>query len=426
MPRFLRPFFFASACALNLPAFAAFADVPASGSVLPYHLLEKAGTVSVFQGGFGSSAYQDPENPNRFYALTDRGPNADSPNKGEKVFVVRDYSPRIGHFAVAADGKISLLNSIIFTTPEGKPMTGLPNPEGYGATGEKAVDLDGHALGTDVYGIDSEGLVVMPDGSFYVSDEYGPHIVHFSKAGKQLLRLSPLGLKSNSSAQALPAVLALRRPNRGMEGLAITPDHETLVGIMQSTLYNPSKKAIKNKSLTRILTFNLKTGATAQYLYRQEKYGLSNSEIRAIDATHFLVDERDGHMPGGDKPAHKRLYEINLQGATDVNGDARAKNGLLIDGKPLETLSWDELAAAGIKPVQKRLVLDMEAANHYPHDKLEGMFFVGNNHQRLAVLNDDDFSIDAGKHGGIVQKILPRTQQIDHGTLYVVPIQVTE
>jgi len=52
-----------------------------------------------------------------------------------------------------------------------------------------------------------------------------------------------------------------------MEGLAVTPDEKTLVGIMQSTLYNPSKKAATNTTLARIVTFDLDTGETHQYLY---------------------------------------------------------------------------------------------------------------------------------------------------------------
>jgi hypothetical protein len=55
-----------------------------------------------------------------------------------------------------------------------------------------------------------------------------------------------------------------------MEGLTITPDQKTLVGIMQSTMYNPSK-AVKNLDITRIVTVNLETGEIGQYLYKQDK-----------------------------------------------------------------------------------------------------------------------------------------------------------
>ena len=41
----------------------------------------------------------------------------------------------------------------------------------------------------DPYGYDSEGLVALPDGTFWVSDEYGPYITHFDANGYELGRL---------------------------------------------------------------------------------------------------------------------------------------------------------------------------------------------------------------------------------------------
>jgi hypothetical protein len=68
-------------------------------------------------------------------------------------------------------------------------------------------------LAKDPDGYDPEGLVAMPDGSFWVSDEYGPFITHFTAQGKELARLSPF----KTGPEALPAELKNRVPNRGME-----------------------------------------------------------------------------------------------------------------------------------------------------------------------------------------------------------------
>jgi len=43
----------------------------------------------------------------------------------------------------------------------------------------------------DPYGYDSEGLVALPDGTFWVSDEYGPYLTHFDANGYELGRLTP-------------------------------------------------------------------------------------------------------------------------------------------------------------------------------------------------------------------------------------------
>lgn len=294
----------------------------------------------------------------------------------------------------------------------------MPNPEGMGSTGEKAIDMQGRELGTDEYGIDSEGLVVDQQGNFWVSDEYGPHIVKFNKEGIEQERMSPIGV--NTKGRKLPAVLAKRTPNRGMEGLSITPDGKTLVGIMQSTLSNPSKKEVENKTLTRIITFELETGKTKQYLYQQNGKNFANSAIIALGNNRFLVDERDGKfLQDKDKHVQKHVYLVDVSEATDVSGDVSAPTGLLLNGKTLEQTSWEELAKASIKPATKKLVLDLVERNAYPHDKFEGMWLIGQN--KLAVINDDDFGIMSNR-GGVTSKLLPATGKIDKNTVYIYDI----
>ena len=391
----------------------------AAGTPLPSKVMAKVGDVTIYQGGYGSSGGADPHNSKRFYSLTDRGPNADGKDKDTKIFVVPDYAPRIGYFEIEKDGSIKLLKDIILKRPDGKPLTGLPNPEGYGSTGETAVDLKGNVLPTDPYGFDSEGLVVMKDGTFWVSDEYGPHIAHFSAEGVELERMSPRGLKT--TGRRLPAVLSKRQPNRGMEGLTVTPDDRTLVGIMQSTLSNPNKKDVTNHSMVRILTFDLQTGQTHQYLYRQDQKKMSNSEITAVDDHRFLVDERDGKA-GSEPGAQKHVYLIDLRTGSDVSDPKDRDTGLQVNGKALEENSWEDLAKAGIHPVGKKLAVDLVSAVNYPHEKFEGMW-LSQDHKTLMVVNDDDFGITS-ENGKILQKILPSTGKVDTVTLYSVPIKL--
>lgn len=113
----------------------------------------------------------------------------------------------------------------------------------------------------------------------------------------------------------LPAVLARRRTNRGMEGLAITLDKKTLVGIMQSTLFNSSKEEISNKSLVRVVTFDIKIGNTKQYAYIQNKEADSACGITALSNTEFVVIKRDRKFLGKN---HKYLFKIDLQDTTDI------------------------------------------------------------------------------------------------------------
>lgn len=391
-------------------------DVPATGVALPYTVLGTGNGVEIRNGGFGSAAFAHPANAGEFYAMTDRGPNADA--TGGKYFPIPDYTPRIGHFRLKNDGTVEKLSEILLKDPAGNPISGRPNPVGFGATGEIPYDLSGNVLAYDEYGIDPEGLVAMKDGSFWVSDEYGPHIVHYSAAGVQLERISPVGI--NTGTRKLPAVFAKRWANRGMEGLAITPDEKTLVGIMQSRLYNPSNAGAINTTLTRIVTFDIATGNTKQYLYKQEIANNSNSEICALSATQFLLVERDG-LFSGDGPVMKHIYKIDISAATDVSGtDFNAVNGMMVNGKALEANTWAELTTAGIVPASKSLAVNAFASlGDFPHDKLESIWLI--NSTTIGIINDDDFGVWSDATNKIRAKTLSPTSGTvrDGNRLYI-------
>ena len=383
----------------------------------PFSKLATVNGVDVINGGFGSGAAAHPTRKGEFYVITDRGPNTDYLNG--KKFPAPNFTPTIMHFKINAEGNIEVIKYIKLKNPSGQPITGLPNPAGMGSTGETAYDSSGNVLGTDNYGLDSESVVAAADGTFWVSDEYGPHIVHYNAEGVEMERISPIGV--NTGPRKLPAVLAKRRANRGMEGLCITPDGKTLVGTIQSTMYVPTKVLATNTTLTRIVTFDIATGQTKQYLYKQNGSGSDSvCDITAISSTEFLVIERDGNY--GSQGGTKKVYRINIAGASDVNGtDITAVDGMKINNKTLEQSTWDEITNAGLKPVSKVLAVDLVAKLGYEHDKFEGIVYLGNN--KLAVFNDDDFGILDDGNGNPKAKILPKAGKVDKGTMYVVDIQ---
>ena len=415
--------------------------VSTSGAALPHSVLLNVGTtaapIEIRNGGYGSATTAHPTNINQFYAMTDRGPNAKytgSEGKG-KIFPTPEYTPRIGLFEVASDGSIKKIKDILFKDTEGNNISGLPNSSNLGGTGEVPYNMDTTVIrdvngniAYDDFGLDSEGLVALKDGSFWVSDEYGPHMVHFNSEGKEIGRINAF-VNDTRTQFNLPAEFINRRANRGMEGLAITPDEKTLVGIMQSTMYNPSS-AVKTLDITRIVSINIETGATSQYLYKQEVAAHSNSEIVALSATEFLVIERDGAFVSTTPDAKKEIYKIDLSNATDLESIPTAGNlvqdnalGLMINGMTLEEVvladgNWDTLSAYGISPVSKTLVVDMIAEVNYPHEKMEGIWLI--NSTTLGIINDDDFATSAT--GGVIEtKYLDEANTvIDASTLYVV------
>jgi hypothetical protein len=380
------------------------------------------GTV-LYNGGFGSSIAPDPNDPTLFYLLTDRGPNAAGVTANSIVFGKADFTPQIGKFRLK-DNQLTLEQTILLKNAAGQPLTGLPNPAGQGSTGETALDLTGQALGTSADGIDSEGLVLAPDGTFWISDEYGPHIAHFDATGKTIERINPFG--TGTGGRTLPLVLARRRPNRGMEGLTLTPDGKTLVGLMQSPMYNPSSGAVSGSTVLRVVTFDLATGATKQYAYLMENASLTGcSEITAVTNTTFLALERDGLYGGNTtSPAtFKRVYQFDLAGATDISDPANAAAGKLYNNQTVEQLKDQAgLTTAGVVPVKKTLVLDLLAATTpvYPHDKAEGIALIGKD--LLAISNDDDFGVLDNGSNGFAPKILPATSKVDVNRIYFIKL----
>jgi hypothetical protein len=391
----------------------------------PAVLFTAAGGVKVYNGGFGSAVAADPNSPDVFYMMTDRGSNVAGQLANSIIIGKPDFDPQIGKFRLK-DGKLVLEQTIELKNASGGKLNGLPNPDGMGASGETAYDLNGQIITPSADGIDSEGLVRAADGSFWISDEYGPHIVHVDATGKTIERINPFG--TGTGGRKIPAVFANRRANRGMEGLAITPDGKTLVGMMQSPMYNPSKTAVANSVVLRILTFDIATGATKQYAYLMDNVTLTGvSDIVAVNSTTFLTIERDGLYGGAatNPAAFKKVFKFDISGATDISDANNGATGKLYGTKTVEELNNAAgLSGAGITPVSKTVVLDLlkDLPSIYPHDKAEGLALLPGN--ILVISNDDDFGVVDNGASGFAQKILPLTNSVDRNRLYFVKIKL--
>ncbi len=407
--------------------------------------LATVGGVEITGGAYGSSLTTVPGHTDEFYGLTDRGPNADGPD-GTKVEPLPDFVPAIGKFRLI-NGKANLLKSIPLRAGDGTAYDGQTNCAAN--TGETITDLDGNTLPCSDTGYDPEGLVALADGTFWVSDEYGPFITHFDASGRQIGRLTPFD-------HSLPRELANRVPNKGMEGLTVTPNGKMLVGIMQSALQQPDLTAKPSHvAPLRIVTVDLTTFRTHEYVYLlndPDDTSGAASEITALSNTSFVVDERDGNV---EPNAYKKLFRIDLGNATDVGPAANvdgstydaANGGLLLgpDGKTIEGLVQDadtadarvDLRAAHITPVRKTIDVDFGAlvsrldpsGGFFGHDKVEGVAAL--NHGRtLVVSNDNDFGIDGLTNDtapfALHAKTLPNGQQDDGEYLAIDTTKVKE
>ena len=75
------------------------------------------------------------------------------------------------------DGRFEIKDVIALKDQNGEPLTGLPNKLTIAKT-EKPVDANGVPLEQSVSSIDSEGIIRLSDGSYWIGEENGPSILH--------------------------------------------------------------------------------------------------------------------------------------------------------------------------------------------------------------------------------------------------------
>ncbi len=360
-----------------------------------------------------------------FVGLPDRGPNAVSfnPLVDDTVTYIprfhtismhlsRSYDPGLPFTLTPKLRATTLLYSahpLAYGSGEGLGIgSGVPPQNSlfrhYFTGRSDAFDPD-HTSGFTRDGrLDSESIRLSNDGfSVFISDEYGPYVYQFDRFTGRRIRsfklpahlfvsnLKPVG------ADEISGNTSGRTANKGMEGLAITPDGKTLVGMMQASLIQDAAQGGAAANLLRIIKIDIRTGKTHEYAYLLTA-GSGVSEIVALNQHEFLVDERDGKGRGdGSKAKIKQIFKIDLNGAVDVGQ---------MDG-----------LTASTHAVTKTLFLDVVKALTDPSvniattqipAKLEGLAFGpdvwldGSKLHTFWIANDNDFlnEVDDGSGTG--------------------------
>ncbi|MFM9089029.1 MAG: esterase-like activity of phytase family protein [Cyanobium sp.] len=378
-----------SSAATLLPAQAAPQFV--NGLTIPGTTLDASGGTTVNNGrmGFFSDLYYDP-NRNNWWGLSDRGPGGGTIS----------YDTRVNRFTLNVDpttGAISGFNvveTVLFRDGASKFNGLAPNPS--------------NTLG---FSFDPEGFVVLgKSGHFLVSDEYAPRLIEFAPNGQFLRQYEvpanvvpqvTAGVNYTATAKDAPNLIAGRENNRGLEGLAISPDGKYAYAMLQNGLItdgtNPGTSSFVRSPYTRILKYDTSSGLNvAQYAYKLDDVSNSRgiSALVALDNSRFLVLERNNRGVGVDgnigTPWSKKVYQIDLTNANDVTG----KN--LNSDAPPGVTPVTKTAAALIDLAGNTAAASLEALGNKAPEKWEGLTVgpqLSDGSYVLIAGTDNDYSV---------------------------------
>lgn len=405
-------------------------------------------------GGIGSAAFFDPTTWVRtddgnggstyggtLYALPDRGFGDGTQNYLPRIETM-DFSitPYYGPGPVGQTQIVLKNTATLLLTAEGANFTGYDADDRTSTSYPRST---AGSLGQGQRSLDAEGLVRLADGSFFVSDEYGPLVYKFDAAGALEYMLRPpesilpkLGAYPGTNYfTATNAPASGRRNNRGLEGLSLAPDGKRLFAMLQSPAMQDSGAGSAGRN-TRVLVFDVDPASAtfqqplAEYVYVLTMNGSAQtnkntpvSEILALNRQEFLVLERDSGQGLGTGTnlvsTYKRVVLASTTGASNILNTPFD----LEKGAPGQVSFAASGLPAGVTPVQRFDLVDLldpvqlarfglnNSTNQDQNtlsEKWESLALVplndpaAPNDHLLLVMNDNDFKAPVVYHNGVV------------------------
>ena len=237
---------------------------------------------------------------------------------------------------------------------------------------------------------DPEGIALTDDGNLFISSEgdannlISPFVAKFSLDG-QILDSLTIPEKFLPTADQSSGI----QNNQAFESLTITPNQEFLFTATENALFQDGERAsLETGSPVRIIQYNVKTGEpVGEFVYFNDPIPVASEpaggfadnglvELLAIDdAGTLLAMERSFAVGVGN---NIRIYEINLNGATDVSD--------------IDSLTGEDIASLA---VEKRLIADLGADFGIRVDNDEALAFgptLPDGKQSLVVVSDNNFN----------------------------------
>ncbi|WP_297510829.1 esterase-like activity of phytase family protein [uncultured Caulobacter sp.] len=367
--------------------------------------------------------------------LPDRGPNNVGPFKG-----ATDYANRVHEHAIRlVPGKgltLTPTGGFFLRDQTGKPMTGADPGSNVITRGGARYPSPASGQGAGRISLDSEAIAYLPDGRFYVSDEYAAGIYLFDRTGTLL-----------GVIETVPAILPMRkgvldfgaekppttgrRNNQGLEGLTISPDGKRLIAVLQSATVQDSAAGHATRDHTRVLVYDIEKtqlpkAPIGHYVLRLPTVReagdgraadatAAQSEALALDQHRLLVLARDGNGRGKgapNPPVYKSVLLVDLADATNLAGTPYeqsvtpiAKDGVLNpDIKPAAEAEFvNILNPAQLAKVGMNLSVSPSTPTSLP-EKLEALALAptldGTGDVFLLVGSDNDFATAKGRVNG--------------------------
>ncbi|KAK3991549.1 esterase-like activity of phytase-domain-containing protein [Cladorrhinum sp. PSN332] len=293
-------------------------------------------------------------------------------------------------------------NTILLASPQGEPLTGL-DPDSYTSSLEPSFPklptssypgdgFGGSGPGGTRIAIDAEGLLLNSDGSFWISDEYGPYLYLFSPSGKMLQAVPPPdailpvrnwtapGGNPSFSSDNAPIFDSAKRPtprdpiagrqnNQGFEGLTGSPEtrdgkRDIWVMLQSAGRLEGGQNAATRRN-ARLLKYQVgkekKGGEKRREVKLEGEYVVplpvftdaqgrtrvaAQSEIHYVSDDQLLVLPRDSSVGAcTDNPTsvYRHVDVIDVKKATDVKGKK-------YDGFNESIASAEGVLKPGIKP----------------------------------------------------------------------------
>ena len=251
--------------------------------------------------------------------------------------------------------------------------------------------------------LDPEGIAILPNGNLLISSEgvqneeprTAPGIFEFSRDGEWMRTLN---LRDKFIPPQKGPVTVGVRENRGFESLTLAPDGSRFFTAVESALAQDGEPATFDTG-TRHASSSTRgrarrsnqhgNGCTKRILRRVRTSQPARSSTAWRNCSRWtmealLVLERSyaGEADAGPRSLNRiRIYQVSTRGATDVS-------------------SMDSLKGQDVRPVSKRLVIDLGLLPNLPPvlaalDNFEGMTFDApgaDGRRRLWLVSDDNFS----------------------------------